>query len=139
MLLVSAIQQSEPTTHICTSTLFQIPFPCRSPQRIRQKSLHYTVGSLINHFIKSSIYMSISISQYVPPPLPTLVSVVVFYTYDSPSSLLVSLSPPFFQIPHINNIAPVFVFLFLSYFTLDDNLWVHLCHYKWHYFIPFCG
>ena len=31
----------------------------------------------------------------------------------------------------------VFVFLFLTYFTLYDNLQVHPCCCKWHYFILF--
>ena len=31
----------------------------------------------------------------------------------------------------------VFVFFFLTYFTQYDNLKVHLCCCKWHYFILF--
>ena len=33
----------------------------------------------------------------------------------------------------------VFVFLFMIYLTWYDNLWVHLCCYKWHCFILFCA
>ena len=31
----------------------------------------------------------------------------------------------------------IFVFLCLTYSIQYDNLWVHLCCYKWHYFIIF--
>ena len=79
--------------------------------------------------------MSIPISQYIPPPLHPLVSMVVFDTCDSISSFICSI----FLNSTYKWYCIVFVFLFLSYFTLDDNLWVHLCHYKWHYFIPFYG
>ena len=33
----------------------------------------------------------------------------------------------------------IFHFLFLTYFTQYDNLWVHPCCCKWHYFILFNG
>ena len=79
--------------------------------------------------------MSIPISQYIPPTLHPLVSMVVFDTCDSISSFICSI----FLNSTYKWYCIVFVFLFLSYFTLDDNLWVHLCHYKWHYFIPFYG
>ena len=33
----------------------------------------------------------------------------------------------------------ILVFLFLTYFTLYDSLWVHPHLYKWPSFVPFCG
>ena len=33
----------------------------------------------------------------------------------------------------------VLVFLFLTYFTWYDNLWLHPCCCEWHYFVPFYG
>ena len=33
----------------------------------------------------------------------------------------------------------IFAFLFLTYFTLNDQLWVHPHHCKWSSFIPFYG
>ena len=85
--LVSAVQQSESVIHIHISTLFQILFPYRSLQSIEQSSLSYTEGSfffpslfiylfilsrflLVIYFIHISVYMSIPISQFIPPPSP---------------------------------------------------------------------
>ena len=66
--------------------------------------------SSVISFIHSSIYASIPISQFIPPPLSTSVSVSLFSTsVVSISALQVSSSVPFFYIPHVSNS------LFLTY------------------------
>ena len=66
--------------------------------------------SSVISFIHSSIYASTPISQFIPPPLSTSVSVSLFSTsVVSISALQVSSSVPFFYIPHVSNS------LFLTY------------------------
>ena len=83
--------------------------------------------------------MSIPISQFIPPPLPPLVSIHLFSTS-------VSLFLPYKPVHlyhysrfHIYALIYVFVFLLLPYFTLYDSLWVHPHLYKWPNFVPFYG
>ena len=44
VVIISAVQQSGSVIHVHTSILFQILFPCRPSQNIRQNSLCYTAG-----------------------------------------------------------------------------------------------
>ena len=52
---------------------FKILFLYRSLQSIEQSSPCYTVIYIINYFIYSSMYMSIPISQFIPPYSHSLV------------------------------------------------------------------
>ena len=61
----------------------------------------------------------------------------VLYICDSISALQISSSVPFFYIPHISDI--INLFFSLTCFTLYDNLQVHPCLCKWHYFVPLYG
>ena len=67
----------------------------------------YSRFSLVIYFIHISVYMSIPISQFIPPPppppcrFPPLVSIRLFSTSVSISALQTCSSVPFFQIPHI--------------------------------------
>ena len=67
----------------------------------------YSRFLLVIHFIRISVYMSIPISQFIPPPPPPhhflpLVSIRLFSTSVSLISVLqTGSSVPFFQVPHI--------------------------------------
>ena len=69
VVLVSSIQLNDSVIH--TSVLFQILFPFRLLQNIRQNSLCYTVGpcwlSILS--IVVCVCMSIPDSQFIPPKL----------------------------------------------------------------------
>ena len=78
VVLVSTVQQSESVIRIHISPLFWISFPFRSvttgqwvefPELYHRFSL---VISLVIYFIHSisSVYTSIPISQFIPPPFP---------------------------------------------------------------------
>ena len=116
VVLISGVQQSESTICIHISpTYWTSPLPCprpshpsRSSQSTRLSSLHYTVGShylSVLHMV--SVYMSILISQFIPPHLSPPVSKCPFPTshvfslhlhlYFCPS---LGSSVPSFYIPH---------------------------------------
>ena len=63
-------------THVHTSPSFWISFPFRSPQNTEKSSL---CCKLVAYFIHSNVYMSIPISQFIPPPLPLGVHVYSVY------------------------------------------------------------
>ena len=76
---VSAVQWSESAICMHISPLFWISFPFRSPQSTEFPVL-YSRFSLVIHFIHSSVYMSIPISQFIPPHLcPLGVHTFVLY------------------------------------------------------------
>ena len=82
--------------------------------------------SLVTCFMYSFVYMPIPVFQFIPPLFSPLgVRIFVFYTCDSISTLQISSSVPFFQIPHRCINKPYLFFSFLTYFTLNDSLWVH--------------
>ena len=72
IVLVSTVQHSESAIHIRISPLFWISFPFRSPQSTEQFPVLYSRFSLVIYCIHSinSVYMSISISQFIPPLPP---------------------------------------------------------------------
>ena len=78
VVLVSAVQPSESVIHIHISPLFWISFPFRSPQSTEQSSLCYAVGShqLSILYIVVYIYMSIPISQFIPPTPSPLITII---------------------------------------------------------------
>ena len=72
VVLVSDVQHSKSVIHVCISTLSQILFPYRPLQNIEQSpcSIHrdYTVGPYQSiYFICSTVYMSVQVSQLIPP------------------------------------------------------------------------
>ena len=80
------------------------------------------------YFTFGSVYMSVLLSHYVPASPPPTVS-------SSPFSTSASLFLPYHQAHFLDSIYymcqhTVFIFLFLTYFTLYDRLQVHPPHYK---------
>ena len=59
----------------------------------------YSRFSLIIYFIHSSVYMSIPVSQFIPPLLSCL-GVLVLYICVFVSALQIGSSVPFFYIAH---------------------------------------
>ena len=87
---------------------------------------------LANYFTFGSVYMSVLLSHFIPASPPCPVS-------PSPFSMSVSLFLPChqahqYQLFFLDSIYMrqhmVFIFLFLTYFTLYDRLQVHPPHYK---------
>ena len=77
VVLLSSVQQSESAVCIHISPCFWISFPFRPPQSIEQIEFPvlYSRFSLVSCFIHSSEYMSVPISNFIPPFLPLLVSI----------------------------------------------------------------
>ena len=133
-LLCSTVIQFYMYIHM--STLFQFPFPSRSPQNPEQISLCYTYSRflLVIYFVYSIVYMSTTIFHFIPSPSPLGNQKYIFYICDSISALQISYSATLFQITYV---ILYDICLSLFYFTLHDTLQVHPCLYKWHYLIPF--
>ena len=74
--------------------LFWISLPSNLPQQT--SAIHSRFSSCI-HFIHSRVYMSIPVSQFIPPPLLLRVHIFVLYACVSISALQVSSSLPFFS------------------------------------------
>ena len=152
-MLISAVQQRDSVLYI----LFLMFFSIMVYYSIFNSSSHYTVGpcylSILYkilgwpkcsfkffhkmlhkmNVLASSIglHLVIPISPSIPPPhlFPSIsVSHICFVRYIH---LFCILDSPY-KWYHM-----VFVFLFLTYFTWYDNLQVHPCCCKWHYFILF--
>ena len=104
VVLVSAVQQSEPVIHTHISLSF----------RFFSHIGHYKVLSrvpcvmsrflLVIIFVHSSMYMSISISQFIPPPLSPLVTISLFSTPVTLFLFCKGSFVPVFQILHISDI-----------------------------------
>ena len=97
--------------------------------------LTYSRSLFVIYYICNSVYMSTPISQF---PLPyLLVTVILFSTslFLFVAKFICTLS---LDSTH-KRYHMVFVLLCLTYLTQYDNLWVHLCCCKWHYFVLFYG
>ena len=124
IVLVSAVQQSESAICIHITPLFRISFPFRSPQSSEFPVL-YSRFSLVIYFIHSinSAYMSIPISQFIPTP-PFLpwnpyihsLCLSLYFCFANKFICIVLLDSTYKQY------YTIFVFLFLTYFTLYDSL-----------------
>ena len=68
VVLVSGVQQSDSVIHIHVSILFQILCPFKLLQNTEQFPVLYDRSLLVIYFKYSSVYMSISNSQFIPPP-----------------------------------------------------------------------
>ena len=125
IVLVSAVQQSESPVCICISppsktAPHQQSHPSRSPQSTELSSRE--AGSpLAICFIRSSVCMSILISQLTPLPLPhTPVSTCLFCT--SPSLFLPYKWVHRYHFSRLHIYALIYdIFLFLTYFTLINS------------------
>ena len=81
-------------------TSFWISFPSITTEQGIEFPVLYSSFSLVAYFIHSSgVYQSIS--QFIPPPHPPLVSMFVLYVHVSISAFQIRSSLAFFQIPHI--------------------------------------
>ena len=90
MLSWLAVDQSESAIHIHIAPLCHHRALNKVPCTIQWVLISY-------YFIHSSIYMSILISQFVPPPLPPRgVHTCVLYICVSTSALQMGSSVPFF-------------------------------------------
>ena len=102
------------------SPLFWISFPFRSPQST-EVPVRYSRFSLVPYFIHSSVFISVPTSQFIPPIFSLPVSVYVFCI--SVSQLLLCKKV---CIMLLNSTCKqyymIFIFLFLTYFTLRDSL-----------------
>ena len=84
--------------------------------------------SLVVCLMHNSVYMSIPISQLIPPLFLLLgVHTFVLCIRVSISALQMGSPVPFFQIPHTCVSIQYLFFLFLTYFTLCNSLQVHPC------------
>ena len=83
------------------------------------------------HFTFGSVYMSMPLSHFVlASPSSRCVLKSVLFTCVFIPALPLGSSVPFFLDSIYVHQHTVFVFLFLTYFTLYDRLQVHLPHYK---------
>ena len=85
----------------------------------------YRRFSLVISFINSIVYMSVPISQFIPPsPFPLGIHSFVLYDCVSVTALQVRSSTPFFQIPHIcvNNFYTLLITQFSSVARSFPNL-----------------
>ena len=85
---------------------------------------------LANYFTFGSVYMSMLLSLRPSYSLPPHVLKSIFYVYLFIPALQLGSSVPFFLESIYMHQHMVFVFLFLTYFTLCDRLQVHPPHYK---------
>ena len=132
VVIVSAGQQCESAKCTHTSSLLD-SLPFRSPQRIEFPVL-YSRLSLIFYCIHSSVYMSATISKFIPLSHPVPVSICPFsvcllFCFANKFTCNICLDSTCKQY------YTIFVFLFLTYFTLFDSFQVHphLCKlYSFH-------
>ena len=125
-MLISAIQQS---TFCYTHILFHYG----SSQDLEHSPLCYTVRPCCL-FILLYIYQLASANSKLPiHPSPTFFPPWQPQVSESVQVSCVSSFVSLFQIPHLSDIQ----YLFLTDFTQCDNLQLHPCSYRWHYFILF--
>ena len=139
LLLYNKVNQLYIYLYPHISSLLRLPLPpslshlSRSSQSIKLISLCYAAASHQPSILHLVVYIcqcnSLTSSQLPLPPTPVS---------SSPFSMSVSLFLPCHQVHQylfLDSIYvcqhPVFVFLFLTYFTLYDRLQVHSPHYKY--------
>ena len=130
VVLVPAVQQFNSVVtvcvYVCISYIWSLPHPLFHPSRSSQStglaSLCYAAGSSLTH---GSVYMAMLLSQLDPhsPSLPVSI-MSILYIYVSIPALQIDPSVLFFQSPHICINIVIFVFLFLTYSTLYNRLYV---------------
>ena len=121
-LQVSAAQQSQSAICIRVSPLFCISFPFRSSQSIEKLPVLDNRFSLVIYFIHSSVYMLIPISQFIPPSFSPWYP----YIYSLYLCLYFCFANKFIWTIFLDSTYKIyytiFVFLFLTYFTVWQSL-----------------
>ena len=84
------------------------------------KSVLYSTFSLAVYFTHGSVYMSMLLSQFISPSPSLIGSTSVFYTSVSP--FLPCKNVHQYSRFHIYTLYTIFVFLFMTYFTLYNRL-----------------
>ena len=135
VVLLATVQQSQSAICIHISPFLGISIPFRSPHSTEQSSLSYTVGfqQLPILDIVSILYICQSQSPNSPdltPPFPLGIHTSVLYVCVFISVLQIRSSIPFFLDSTYMHQYTIFLFLFLTYFTLYDSLQVHPRLYK---------
>ena len=128
ILMVSAIHQHESATsiHMSPPSWTSLPLPTPSqPSRLSQSpglsSLRHTADFHgLSNFTFDKVYVSILLSQLLPPSPSPCVRKSVRYVCVSLAALQIGSSVPFFKIPYV--LIMVFVLLFLTFFTLYNRL-----------------
>ena len=132
-MLVSAVEQSESVVHIHVSPLFGFPSHLghhRTPRRVPWAKQQVLIHYLFYTQCINSVYMSVPISQFIPPFLSILdVCTFILYICVSISALQIRLSITFFQIPHVYVKKPTFVFLFLTSLGMTVSRSIHIPRY----------
>ena len=94
----------------------------------------YSRFLLVIYFIHGCVYMSVPISQFIPPAFPPWEPYICFIHLFLLCFVNKIVYTNFFQIPHICS-NTILVFLFLT----SPCMTVCLYLYKWPNFIPFYG
>ena len=115
------------------------PHPSRLLQTIRLSSLCYNATSHELHILYTEVYICQCYSLSSPHPLLPHLCQQVFslclHLYSCPETRFIST----IFLDSIYMHEYIFDFLFLTYFTLYDRLWIHPHHYKWLIFTLFYG
>ena len=113
-----------------------LPIPPLQVVRKHRADLPVLCGCfpLAIYFTFGSVYMSMSLSHFVPAyPSPPRIQVhsLCLHLYTCPTHRFFRTNFFFYFLDSIYMCQhTVFVFFFLTYFTLYDRLWVHPPHYK---------
>ena len=70
VVLVSGVQQSQSFMHMHISTLYRFFCHIVIPEYWIEFSVLYSGSLLVIYFICRSVYLSILVSQFIPPPFP---------------------------------------------------------------------
>ena len=127
----------------CISLLPSLSHPSKWSQSTKLVSLHYAVASHQLSILHLVVYIcqchSLTSSQLILPTPCALKSILYIYVFSpvlplgsSERFVVVVVLDSIYMCQHM-----VFVFLFLTYFTLYDGLQVHPPHYKQFNFISF--
>ena len=101
-------------------------------------AIHQVLVSYLS-YIQQCVYFNPNLPIYPSPSLPPGVHKFVFYICNSISVLQVSSFAPLVLDLTYKQYYMIFVFLCLTQFTQYDDLQVHPCYCKWHYFVLFYG
>ena len=117
------------------TSLWNFPFFSHTPSR----SLQSTELNFLCFIAHDSVYMLIPISSsfqaLLPSWYPHICSLCLCLSFSFANKIIYTI---FLDSTGMHKYT-IFVFIFLSYSTLYDRLWLHPCLCKWPYFIPFSG
>ena len=148
LLLYNKVNQLYVYIHPHISSLLRLPpshppYPTPLGGHRADLPVQCSCFPLAIYFIFGSVYMSVLLSHFIPAyPSPSLcpqVHSLCLRLYSCPTPRLIrtmffSFLDSIYVCQHT-----VFVFLFLTYFTLYDRLQVHPPHYKQFNFVSFYG